>query len=205
MSTKNAFDSKALEEAQLKYNEFNQAKNSFDHAFHDFILSVRRVSVDNKNLWKFVARLTGNVLNRPKEIEVCCYNTICMWEDNDFLTVFQSIATIEEIKSQAGEALYDIVKAKGDDDYGDLIDSIFLAGPNVVGKILSRNYKDEETLKADIKSQCGEIVFNIIWNGENYFSMRLEEVAKKFIKNLEPITYEATKNELEILPWYKKF
>jgi len=83
----------------------------------------------------------------------------------------------EEVKATLSKKMWEMKGLeRGDDGYGDLIDSLPLAGRKVVESILNddiANYKQLE------KALNDDPLKNFILHGENYIEMKLEEALEK--------------------------
>lgn len=101
--------------------------------------------------------------------------------------------TWDELSSELHRILNDIVTDKGDDGYGDLCDSLPLAGRNAIAKLLEPakyGIKNNAGVRAIIRSHAiNDLVYvkaspwqNYIWDGENYITTVLEDAAKKWFK-----------------------
>lgn len=84
------------------------------------------------------------------------------------------------------ETLFNVVNNKSDDGYNDLCDSLPLIGRKGVTFLLSldADNNDSDTVKMAIKNDrplgCEKgIWMNLIWEGENYWRMYLEDEAKR--------------------------
>lgn len=85
-----------------------------------------------------------------------------------------------ELRHKIGNHLSDVIESRGDDGYGDLCDSLPLAGTSVVQRILADGYETEEDLEQSVLAQLGSDWAKFLLHGENYVEMRLMKQAKKW-------------------------
>jgi len=99
-----------------------------------------------------------------------------------FLDAIRFVKTIQESGIFMSPILFDVVDDKGDDGYGDLLDSICLAGREVYQKIMCGAYQvgDYDKLKSDVRSAVGVELAQFILNGENYIAMFTTDKVKEF-------------------------
>ena len=105
--------------------------------------------------------------------------------DLNFIDALRFVKTISNMKRPLSSQLYDVVEGKGDDSYGDFLDSFILVGKDVWEKTLSGCYKkgDWELLKSDIIASVGEAMANFIIEGENYIEMYTTEKIQLFFNH----------------------
>jgi hypothetical protein len=119
--------------------------------------------------------------------------------DWNFDEAMAFIAAYEIKVKSLYQPLFDIVEGRGDDGYGDLLDSLPLAGRETYEKCLTRKFFDNEEFEDFVKHSAQTIItkhcssgFQLdtnkvvikfqkhILNGENYNRMKLREQAEKF-------------------------
>ena len=98
--------------------------------------------------------------------------------------------TWRHITNQLYQPLFDVVSDRGDDAYGDLLDSLPLAGRDIVGRALraggrnSTGLSGNAQLEQAVTQACIEQdrceFAELILHGENYISMHLAEAAQKY-------------------------
>lgn len=91
------------------------------------------------------------------------------------------------IDNELYQPLFDVVKGRGDDAYGDLLDSLTLLGPEFHQRCLDglrNNEAFEEAVALTIATVCPNAKIpqfaQFILRGENYNSMMLRDAARKF-------------------------
>ena len=79
------------------------------------------------------------------------------------------------------QPLFDVVEDRGDDAYGDLLDALPLAGSDLVGNALAREFGNQQQLDAGVLEGCGgnEQLAKLILHGENYVAMALADAAQE--------------------------
>ena len=196
-------------EAENLQTQVDEAKEAFDKTFWAFMNSVVPFDYQDPILWKFVSKLVSRC-EEDRSVESACHNTFCYWErdGNTMTDALRAVATIEKIKGKLYKPMGEFIHDRGDDGFGDLMDSFFLAGPSIVGQILDGLFCDgdyEEVYRLTTK-QCSPKIVNLIWDGENYFGMSLEKASKTFFRNAEIYKEEKkTYNVEEGENWYDKF
>ena len=119
------------------------------------------------------------------------------WEQNKkiFLYSFQQ-RWAEESRQLAKVVEYmDTSGCRGDDAFGDYVESLPLVGYYITRKILKNEYKNEDQIENDFDVYCaikhtGDNVERVradikhmnktIFEGENYFRSRIEELAEEY-------------------------
>ena len=93
------------------------------------------------------------------------------------------ITTYKKLNSSMYRIYKDVDMNRGDDSFGDLIDSLPLAGKNIVEKVLSKELMTVEKLENAVRKEfgCDDDVYphkhaSFILDGENYIIMRLVEL-----------------------------
>ena len=107
----------------------------------------------------------------------------CATKEHDF-TFDQLLGfghTWDELSSELHRVLFDIVTGKGDDGYGDLCDSLPLAGRDAITVLLKPSENGIDHNNA-VRGQIPDNFRRYIWDGENYFGMHLGDAAKKWFK-----------------------
>jgi len=110
--------------------------------------------------------------------------------------------TWEHYKRALYKPLFNVVEDKGDDGYGDLLDSLPLAGQVVHNACHDRDYGDNEEFREAVKNTLEQVVdtqmkgnefvdderiakvkkrlVSFVIDGENYFEMRLTDIAQSW-------------------------
>lgn len=119
------------------------------------------------------------------------------WEQNKkiFLYSFQQ-RWAEESRQLAKVVDYmDTSGCRGDDAFGDYVDSLPLLGYYITRKILKNEYKSEDEIESDFDVFCAikhtsdsvervgadvQHMNKTIFEGENYFCSRIEELAEEY-------------------------
>ena len=164
------------------------AQKQYEKSWDAFFENVPLLEIGR--FWKMVDKLKELIVERmPTNSSLATDRAI-----DEFFRLAQTEATFytfgeavqfaktwDELKSKLYDVLFNIVTDKGDDGYGDLMDSLPLAGPLVyeqcVNKILKNNKDIIKSLGLAFKGD--EKMVKFVFHGENYFRMRLEEEAKK--------------------------
>lgn len=82
-----------------------------------------------------------------------------------------------EISAELNKSLCTVVETKSDDGFSDLCDSLPLTGRDTVAKLL---YSDNLTHNNVYELVLESELCDLIWTGENYFGMFLQNQAKKW-------------------------
>ncbi len=90
-----------------------------------------------------------------------------------------------DIAGQLYEPLFDVVTGRGDDGYSDLLDSLPLAGREVVNKATNREFDNNQQFEEAVVLACSkqgyEQLTRLILRGENYIGMSLFDSAKDYL------------------------
>lgn len=70
---------------------------------------------------------------------------------------------------------------RGDDSYGDLLDSFPLVGEEIMVPVIKGVFKDFKDIEKAIKDRHGKEIAKFVLNGENYNRMMLTDKLKYFI------------------------
>jgi hypothetical protein len=185
--------------------ELHGIQGEFEKAYNGFMESVERFELSDPQFWAFVQKLTTGIL-RGYSVESACHNAFCGCSSDSFLVGLRSIKTIEYIKKELYNPLMDYHPGS-DDGYGDFLDAVFLAGPNFIAKAFNADFYSTEEVQEMIKAEVGDKLFNIIWTGENYWRMKLEEKSKVWFNRLEPMKRNddiEVEEDLSGKPWYER-
>jgi hypothetical protein len=100
----------------------------------------------------------------------------------NFVDALRFLKTLKSFKKLAYKNLFDVITDRGNDSYGDLVDSIILAGKGVYDKICSKAYCTGEMkrLCEDVKAAVSEKLAKNILEGENYIEMLTTEKIQEF-------------------------
>ena len=81
------------------------------------------------------------------------------------------------------QPLFDVVQARGDDAYGDLLDALPLAGREVIEKALASEFGNQGQLEAAVLIGCdgSKKLADLILHGENYVGTSLADASREFI------------------------
>ena len=90
--------------------------------------------------------------------------------------------TWSKLKNRLYRPLFDVVTERSDDGYGDLLDSLPLAGRDVVDMAINRQYTSEPHFIQCVRDACSkreqDDLANFILQGENYIAMHLYDAAR---------------------------
>lgn len=92
----------------------------------------------------------------------------------------QFAKTWPSIQNRLYRPLFDVVQDRGDDAYGDLLDSLPLAGREVVEKAIAGDFANERQFESAVLEGCAgdETLAKFILHGENYAAMALADAAR---------------------------
>ena len=87
-----------------------------------------------------------------------------------------------EYKGRLYQPLFDVVKDRGDDAYGDLLDALPLAGRDLVQKSLDREFGNCRQFEQTVGGVCQDCpqLAELILHGENYVAMSLLDAARDY-------------------------
>ena len=185
--------------------KLHELAGEFETAYNGFMASVERFELSDPKFWGFVQKITSGVL-RGYSAESACHNAFCGCTSDTFLDGLRSIKTIEYIKSELYSPLMDYHPGS-DDGYGDFLDAVFLAGPNFIAKAFEADFYSTEEVQEMIQAEVGDKMFKIIWTGENYWRMKLDEKSRVWFNKLEPMKRNDTilvEEDQSGKPWYER-
>jgi hypothetical protein len=112
---------------------------------------------------------------RLLHIEAACHNTL-----RPVVRYARFIRMFEETSSKLSDALFELPGLeRGDDSYGDLCDSLVLAGKEIVERAISKGFKHYSELEEMVYEKWTDKdtrkIFHQVMRGENYFHMFLQE------------------------------
>jgi hypothetical protein len=95
--------------------------------------------------------------------------------------------TYEAMKERLYQPLFDLVKDKGDDSYGDLLDNLPLLGAKLFKSLEDKEFGNPSLVRRKIEEASGRTLaisdgqaMKFVWEGENYHAMSLREAAEKY-------------------------
>jgi hypothetical protein len=202
------YDNELLKNLKEQKKAFDEAQSSLDSASWAFMESVKPFSYDDKAFWTFVSALVKQIHSSCFGVSAACHNVFCYWPEDKLIDAFRSIKTIGELKGSLYHPLFDMEWNKGDDGYGDMLDAMFLAGPAIISSILNKEYDTADEIKHDVRTTCGEKIYDLIFNGESYFHSTLEEKSIVWIDCLREDQDEVPviEEKVHISPvWHENF
>ena len=173
----------------------NEANKAYKTAVSAEMRSLK--PMDPEEFWETLACLASNLKAGKTSVDSAMHNFMCN-------AVYQSYGTCppcfdelskhfawelacrflrkyEEVKATLSKKMHDMKGLdRGDDGYGDLMDSLPLAGRDIVDAIMSddiANYKQLEKALGEVHEKHSLKKF--ILDGENYITMKLEEALVK--------------------------
>jgi len=186
-------------------NKLKELEGEFESAYNRFMESVERFDLSDSKFWEIVQHLAKKVL-QGYSVENACHNVFQSCTSEQFLDNLRAIKTIEYIKKELYFSLMDYHPGS-DDGYSDFLDSVFLAGPNFIAKAFKADFYSTEEVQKIIQSEVGNELFLVIWKGENYWRMNLEDKSKIWFNCLEPIKYNdaiSIEEDQSGKPWYER-
>jgi hypothetical protein len=198
-----------------------KAQVEYAHAFSDYLREQPLLPI--KRFWELVAKYRGLVIERlapsfagavqvgnateraadeffriphaygrhtPKGVR----ERRPAWNFDEAIQFANHYGTIDDEKYKP---LFDVVKGRGDDAYGDLLDSLTLLGPEFHQQCLDglrNNEAFEEAVALTIAKVCPNAKIpqftRYVLRGENYNAMHLREMAQQFFAFHEYIPYK---------------
>jgi len=176
---------------------FNKAKDDYHQSFQRLLKSIK--PLDNNRFWELLKHYRSEVVQYVLMYKRCTedaaseffrkttFGTMratCTWNFDEAL----AFVVAYELKSkELYQPLFDIVEGRGDDGYGDLLDSLPLAGRETFDKCMGRKFFDNEEFEDFVKHALSHgdtpVVVQLqqhVLHGENYNRMHLQEQAQKF-------------------------
>mgnify|MGYP007026198128 FL=1 len=190
-----------MEDLRLKAMAYREAKENYGTAFRDYFTN-QVTELPEDRFWELQAVLRGEVCTfrfgykRTNGVEQACREFFRKPVADDFgrYASYSLEEAISFAKSWQGwrgrlyQPLFDVVEDRGDDAYGDLLDSLPLAGSDLVGNALAREFGNQQQLDAGVLEGCGgnEQLAKLILHGENYVAMALADAAQEhYATNVE--------------------
>lgn len=184
---------------------FSKAKSSYHKSFQQLLRSIKPLSDDR--FWELLKHYRNEVIQyvicykKGSDSAACEFFRKSTFEqasgriDWTFEEALAFIVTYELKAKALYQPLFDTVTGRGDDGYGDLLDSLLLAGRETFDKCMAKKFFDNEEFEDFVKNAVYNIVSTTtkvdvskitipfqkhILNGENYNQMFLREQAEKY-------------------------
>jgi len=167
-----------------------EANDAYGKAFRKEVQSLK--PMDTAEFWEVIPALTARV-TKDRDVDAAMHNLMCnaVYQSygecpTPFEDLSQPIAwelmvrffnKYEEVKSTLSKKCQELRGLeRGDDGYGDLMDSLPLAGEDVVNGLMSDDIATYKQLESAITSSA---LKKLVLHGENYICMKLEETLQK--------------------------
>lgn len=164
----------------------SQASDNLEYNLNHLIDSVDITCFDN-NKSKTISLLRNLFTTMTKRdsrqiIHEFIRQIYCKKDGLDLMDAVRFVKSLKKFKESAYRNLARVIKDRGDDSLGDLIDSLVLASDDVIYKVNFGHYRegDYNIFVEDIRKGSGEILSEIILEGENYIEMFTTEKIKEF-------------------------
>ena len=184
-----------MHDLEQKAIAFREAKEEYNRSFRDyFAKSVTELPEDR--FWQLQAVLCGEIrrfvlgYRRTNGVEQAAREFFRKPSADDFgkapqYSLEEAISFAkgwQEWRGRLYQPLFDVVKDRGDDAYGDLLDALPLVGRDVVQEVLGSEFGNQEQFEAAVFVGCdGSKQFTeLILHGENYVGMNLAEAAMAY-------------------------
>lgn len=173
---------------------FRQAETEYNTAFRQY-LSDELSDLPDDRFWQLQPALRQEVLRfrfshaRTNGVEQAAREFFRKPLAGDFSGVEYTMEdairfakTWRSVSRRLYEPLFDVVKDRGDDAYGDLLDAVPLAGREVVEKSIRREFGNHEQFDAAVLNGCDgdQRPCELILRGENYVGMSLADAAREY-------------------------
>ena len=169
-------------------------KAVFTHQFSTLLRSVEPMDIDDPKVSLIIDYIRKDVIrssrkgNIAESMAEAVRSSIAERSGNYSYEDMMSFKRLHsKLVKDMHRILFNVIKGRGDDSYGDFIDAIILADTTIIKRILAESYKDDENdrLEGDIESAIEEAdlpasVAKLIINGENYIGMLLTDGLKKY-------------------------
>jgi hypothetical protein len=202
------FSEDVRQAAMEVYEQKIKIDEAMEKTFRRFMETVEPFDINDPQLWNTIGALVKCI--HYDDTKRNLHNFFCHIYRSEKISMIDALRMIKTqgvIKDRLYDPMYELV-CRGDDGYGDLLDSMFLSGPRVVKACLNKDLLNEKDLQRLMIEEVGEKLANHILNGENYYSMTMEEVARDRINWLKAEPKEQ-QVELELeddsdKPWYER-
>jgi len=159
----------------------SEAQINFDKEWHKYFASIPLL--DRKRFWELVPHLISNLDVRDFDSKKACREFVRKSECEENYTFDEAMRfsrAWDAYKSDlhSSQMFDEINFGKSDDGYGDLIDSLPLAGAEFMGRCLVGDFagnKDFFEALVQVTPFAKQI-----YDGENYFGVFLEDSVKEF-------------------------
>ena len=174
-----------------------KARRETDEAYSKaFRATVRTLTpMTTEDFWKVIPFL-GERLEADRDVDAAMHNFMCNnvyqsygecaepFEDLSSPVAWELAVRFlnkyEEIKSTLYKKCHDLRGLeRGDDGYGDLMDSLPLAGQKIVDGLMNDDIATYKQLEKAFTGRDNAATAKFILNGENYITMKLEEALEK--------------------------
>ncbi len=152
-----------------------------DKRFFEIIaLYVREITE-----YRFTLGRTDGVETAAKEL---FRKALCKEKGYSMDELIRFAKTYEEIKRRLYTPLFELVKGKGDDSYGDLIDNLPLLGHKMFKSLEDKDFGNPSVVRGQVTIASGLALglsdgqaMKFIWEGENYNGMSLRDAAEEYL------------------------
>ncbi len=198
-----------LEVAVAAAMAHSKAQASYKKAFRDYFNSLE--VLDDDTFWKMLdhlrmllieRRVNGQALKRavdelfrlPSFWQGCLRGTCGGGKDPGYTTIdaIRFAKTYDEKKAALYDPLFDVVTGRGDDSYGDLLDSLPILGRELYENCVNKKFRNNRAFGAARAKaalavaphpQTAGLLTNFVLNGENYVEMSLfDEAESRFVQ-----------------------
>jgi hypothetical protein len=199
-------EKRVIVQAALKAKR--EAHSELETAFQTLMDTVEPFDLKDPMMWKTVALLTKKIYHSDNKKNVDgFFCDLYRNKEIHMIHALRMMKTHSQLRIDLYDALDDVATGRGDDGYGDLLDSFFLAGPTVVQAALNKEIGDNTEMSEMVVASLGEKLGKFVLNGENYFRMFMEEEAMRRIDLLKqeerPESEEINLDDSD-KPWYEK-
>lgn len=196
--------------------DFYKAQEAYDDAFNRF--ESESGLMEDAKFWKVVDYFRNNGIDLRFDWELmkhsteefarkvrCGYKEVSMIKVEDLILFFKTYC---EKVGNLYKPLFGIVKNRGDDAYGDLLDTFPLLGEDMYNKAINKKFRDNDHMEAEICNKVNNLLPNaasgyptasdgkklvyIFTEGENYFQTSLGNSIK------EALMYECWESDRTI-------
>jgi hypothetical protein len=179
---------KEKQDERCYYCRLAEAKANYHKLFQEFFKELE--PLEDGQFWSllkntFVPEVLRAFVNKtPGYISTtAAHNLFCqpIKSSISFDTGLHFAATWRLKTKELYTPLFDIVENRGDDAYGDLLDSLPLLGHKFYERCLAGDFKNNKDFENEVKLTCKTEGFaKFILHGENYFAMHLWDKAEEF-------------------------
>lgn len=163
------------------------AEDAFEHGFDEYMHELEFLPDDRffEIVELYLKEVVGFRLRRGNTNGVgmaaweLFRKALCGEQGYDGIEMLRFAKTYGAVRQRLYTPLFDVVKSRGDDGYGDLLDNLPLLGQEAYVAMLGGKYSEDDILNEAMKVEERNF-FSFVWRGENYHKESLWDAASKY-------------------------